>query len=145
MTSAAGAAGRRERPGPGVEPGELPAFDEAVLDVVDGVAAGRVTTYGDVAAALTSAGMTVGPRRVGRAMALHGGAVAWWRVVRADGSAASQVAAVAARYWREEGTPLLGPGSAPAARSRRGGPSAGLRVDLGRARAEVRAPEWVGR
>ena len=39
-------------------------------------------TYGDVAEWLEEGG----PRQVGRVMALYGGAVPWWRVVRADGA-----------------------------------------------------------
>src|SRR5579875_3811942 len=53
-----------------------------VLDVVDAIPPGRVMSYGDVAACLGRGG----PRQVGRVMAVWGGAVAWWRVVHADGS-----------------------------------------------------------
>lgn len=52
-------------------------YVEAVLAVVGTVEAGRVTTYGAVAAAVGRGG----PRQVGRVMRLHGDAVAWWRVV----------------------------------------------------------------
>src|SRR4051794_36962480 len=59
---------------------ELGPFAALVLDVVDRVPPGQVTTYGDVAEYLGQGG----PRQVGAVLAEHGGAVAWWRVVRAD-------------------------------------------------------------
>jgi alkylated DNA nucleotide flippase Atl1 len=42
-------------------------------------------------------------------MALHGGAVPWWRVVRADGSPARCHERQALDLLRAEGTPLRGP------------------------------------
>ncbi|WP_019545148.1 MGMT family protein [Streptomyces sulphureus] len=82
--------------------GELPAYAEQVLEVAEAIPAGRVLTYGDIAEWLGEGG----PRQVGRVMALYGGAVAWWRVVRADGVllAGSEREALAA--YRAEGTPL---------------------------------------
>lgn len=59
----------------------LPEYAERVLDVAERIPPGRVMTYGDVAEWLQEGG----PRQVGRVMALYGGAVPWWRVVRADG------------------------------------------------------------
>ncbi len=59
-------------------------YVEAVLCAVEQIPPGRVLSYGDVAE-LVGAG---GPRQVGHVMASHGGAVPWWRVVRADGSTA---------------------------------------------------------
>jgi alkylated DNA nucleotide flippase Atl1 len=94
---------------------ELPQFAARVLDVVDLVPAGRVVTYGDVAA-LVGGG---GPRQVGRVMALWGGAVSWWRVLRADGSPPLGHEAEALRHYRRERTPLR---------------PDGCRVDLARAR-----------
>jgi alkylated DNA nucleotide flippase Atl1 len=97
-----------------VEPDELPDLASAVLDLVDLVPAGRVVTYGDLAAV---AGC--GPRQVGAVMAQWGSAVAWWRVLRADGSPPPGHEREALRRYRAEGTPLR-PG--------------GRRVDLGPAR-----------
>ena len=57
------------------------AFAEAVLSVVEDIPAGRVMSYGQVAATLGSRSA----RGVGRIMALHGSDVAWWRVVQASG------------------------------------------------------------
>ena len=118
-------------------PDELPVYDEAVLDVVDTVPAGRVTTYSDVARVLAAAGLGGGPRTVGRTMSRHGGAVAWWRVLRADGSAPACGPEEALAHWREEGTPLVQP--APGRRLRSGVP----RADLALARADVRVPRWL--
>jgi alkylated DNA nucleotide flippase Atl1 len=88
-------------------------YVEAVLSLVETVPRGRVTTYGALADAVGSRG----PRGVGRVMATHGGAVPWWRVVRADGSLPPSHDAEALAHYREEGTPLRRPG----------------RVDMGRA------------
>jgi alkylated DNA nucleotide flippase Atl1 len=104
-----------------VEPDELPDLASAVLDLVDRVPAGRVVTYGDLAAV---AGC--GPRQVGAVMAHWGGAVAWWRVLRADGSPPPGHEREALRRYRAEGTPLR-PG--------------GRRVDLALARWVVDAPD----
>lgn len=81
-------------------------YVEAVLSVVERVPAGRVTTYGAVADAVGAGG----PRQVGQVMAEHGGAVAWWRVVRADGSLPGSHVAEAMQAYREEGTPLRASG-----------------------------------
>src|SRR3954454_3161314 len=85
---------------------ELPDLAAAVLDAVDLVPRGRVVTYGDV-------GLLVGcgPRQVGRVMALWGGAVPWWRVLRADGSPLRGHEGEALRRYRAEGTPLRAGGT----------------------------------
>jgi alkylated DNA nucleotide flippase Atl1 len=96
-----------------IEP--IPEYAAAVLDVVDLIPAGQVMTYGDVAEYLGRGG----PRQVGQAMARWGGAVAWWRVLNADGSPSPRHADAALDRYRREGTPLR-PGT--------------RRVDLRRAR-----------
>ena len=48
-----------------------------------------------------------GPRQVGRVMALHGDAVAWWRVVHADGSPATCHDGTAVHHLHAEGTPMV--------------------------------------
>lgn len=101
--------------------GELPPYAERVLAVAELIPAGRVMTYGDVAEWLrdeeppaglpeTGAG---GPRQVGRVMALYGGAVPWWRVVRADGRLLPGSELRALAHYREEGTPCAPPGGRP--------------------------------
>ncbi len=57
-------------------------YAEEVLAVVERIPPGRVMSYGSIAAVVGGAG----PRQVGRVLALEGGGVPWWRVVRADGS-----------------------------------------------------------
>ncbi len=128
---------------------ELPPFAELVLELTERIPAGRVMTYGDVAEYLAGeeseaipSGVVVGrraggPRQVGRVMALYGGSVPWWRVVRADGALLPGHELRALGHYRDEGTPL---------RPVRGrGPARGSaaaehlpRIDLPRAR-------WDGR
>ena len=48
----------------------------------------------------------VGPRRVARALAAGGGAVPWFRVVRADGTAAEPVRVRQLALLAAEGVPL---------------------------------------
>lgn len=59
-----------------------------VLDAVEAIPAGSVSTYGAVA---REAGVG-SPRTVGRILARYGGQVPWHRVVRADGSVAVHLA-----------------------------------------------------
>lgn len=95
----------------------IPAFAEAVIDLVDRIPEGMVLTYGDVAELLGEGG----PRQVGHVMSRYGGATAWWRVIRASGKPARGLEAEALAHLRAEGTPL----------------AAGRRVDMRRAR-------WAG-
>ncbi|QEV64941.1 6-O-methylguanine DNA methyltransferase [Streptomyces spectabilis] len=81
---------------------ELPEYAERVLEVAEMIPPGRVMTYGDVAEWLEEGG----PRQVGRVMALYGGAVPWWRVVRADGTLLPGHELRALEAYRAEGTPL---------------------------------------
>ncbi len=97
-------------------------FAEAVLDLVEQIPPARVLTYGDVAE-LVGRG---GARAVGTVMSRFGGAVPWWRVIRAGGLPPQGLEDRALAHYREEGTALVG------------GPLAGRRVDLGAAR-------WDGR
>ncbi len=111
----------RERRGAGPAGGSpvIDDFAARVLDVVDAIKPGTVMSYGDVAEFVG----TGGPRQVGRVMALWGGGVAWWRVVRADGVLLPGHERTAlARYTAEE-TPLRQPAD--------GGPP---RIDMKRAR-----------
>lgn len=92
-----------------------PDFADDVLDLVDRIPTGHVLTYGDVAEYLGVGG----PRSVARVLSREGSSVPWWRVLRADGTPAPQVADRAYERYRAEGTPL-----------RRGG----THVDMARAR-----------
>jgi alkylated DNA nucleotide flippase Atl1 len=83
-------------------PAALDDFSSDVLDVVDAIPPGHVMSYGDIAGYLGRGG----PRQVGRVMATCGGAVAWWRVVHADGSPAPGHERAALTRYRTEDTPL---------------------------------------
>ncbi|MFG2294732.1 MGMT family protein [Streptomyces sp. NPDC048603] len=98
-------------------PAALPDYAERVLEAAERIPPGRVMTYGDIAEWLDEGG----PRQVGRVMALYGGAVPWWRVVRADGVPLPGSERRALEHYRAEGTPLR---ESPA----------GLRLDMRRAR-----------
>ncbi|MFC3582863.1 MGMT family protein [Streptantibioticus rubrisoli] len=115
------------------EPAQLPEYAERVLGVAELIPPGRVMTYGDVAEWLEEGG----PRQVGRVMALYGGAVPWWRVVRADGVLLPGHELRALARYREEGTPLRS-----AARSADGHIP---RLDMARARWDGRAAQSPAR
>ncbi|MEV5955564.1 MGMT family protein [Streptomyces sp. NPDC051987] len=87
---------------------ELPDYAERVLEVAERIPPGRVMTYGDVAEWLQEGG----PRQVGRVMSHYGGAVPWWRVVRADGVLLPGHELGALDHYRTEGTPLKEAGRA---------------------------------
>jgi alkylated DNA nucleotide flippase Atl1 len=92
-------------------------YAELVLACVDAVPVGRVTTYGSIAEAVGEVLGGGGPRQVGSVMALQGGAVAWWRVVRADGSLPESHDHRAVQEYRAEGTPLRPSGRVDLARA----------------------------
>ena len=81
-------------------------YVERVLAVVERIPAGRVMSYGAIAEVVGVGG----PRQVGRVMALDGGGVPWWRVVRADGGLAPCHDGEALAHHRDEGTPLRAAG-----------------------------------
>jgi len=82
-------------------------FVAAVLDIVDSIPAGRVMTYGDVAATLGSRAARV----VGQTMAQFGADAPWWRVIRAGGLPPTGHEARALEHYRAEQTPLVGSAS----------------------------------
>jgi alkylated DNA nucleotide flippase Atl1 len=75
--------------------------DEAVFDVVEQIPPGRVSTYGAVGRLVG-----IGPRRVARALSTGGGAVPWWRVLRADGTVAEPVRVRQLELLAGEGVPM---------------------------------------
>jgi Predicted methylated DNA-protein cysteine methyltransferase len=78
-------------------------FASRVLAVVESIPAGKVMSYGDIAAAIGSRA----PRGVGQVMAYFGSDVPWWRVIRADGHPPLCHDAEALTHYEREGTPLL--------------------------------------
>lgn len=75
-------------------------YVERVLSLVETIPAGRVSTYGAIAAVVGG-----GPRQVGSVMARHGAGVPWWRVIRADGSLPPSHDGRAETHYAAEGTP----------------------------------------
>jgi alkylated DNA nucleotide flippase Atl1 len=75
--------------------------DEAVFDVVERIPPGRVSSYGAIGRIVG-----VGPRRVARALSAGGGAVPWYRVLRADGTAADPVRVRQLEMLAGEGVPI---------------------------------------
>ncbi|SDC04229.1 O(6)-alkylguanine repair protein YbaZ [Geodermatophilus telluris] len=82
------------------EPVDPADVDEAVFDVVERIPPGRVSTYGAVGRLVG-----VGPRRVARALSSGGGAVPWYRVLRADGTCAEPVRVRQLALLSAEGVP----------------------------------------
>lgn len=99
-------------------PETIPDFAEAVLDIVDQIPSGRVLAYGDVAELIGRGG----PRQVGAVLSRYGSSVTWWRVILASGAVSQPLQDDAIARWRSEGTAMVG------------GPLAGRRVDMARAR-----------
>ncbi|GAB3734433.1 MGMT family protein [Nocardiopsis nanhaiensis] len=100
-----------EEPHPRESGGEHPAevvddsvddYTEEVLSVVERIPPGRVMSYGDIAEYVGRGG----PRQVGAVMSRWGGAVPWWRVVRADGRPAEGHLVRARSHYASEGTPM---------------------------------------
>ncbi|NNC11755.1 DNA-binding protein [Planctomonas sp. JC2975] len=108
-------------------PGLADSFVEAVLELVAEIPAGRVMTYGGVAASLGSRGARV----VGQVMARYGSDVPWWRVIRASGQPPVGHEERALAHYLDERTPLAGMTADQASRT---GAADRIRVDLSTAR-----------
>jgi alkylated DNA nucleotide flippase Atl1 len=76
---------------------------ERVRDVVAGIPAGEVLSYGEVAA---RAGLR-SARQVGRILALDGDDLPWHRVLRADGRCAPHLAREQLARLRAEGVAVV--------------------------------------
>jgi alkylated DNA nucleotide flippase Atl1 len=81
-------------------------YAELVLQCVEQIPRGQVSTYGAIAEVVGAVLGGGGPRQVGSVMAAHGGPVPWWRVVRADGSLPPSHQGEARQAYLEEATPL---------------------------------------
>jgi methylated-DNA-protein-cysteine methyltransferase-like protein len=80
-------------------------LEARVARVVRAIPRGRVLSYARVAVLI---GLPGRARLVGRLMAQSGGPLPWWRVIRADRTLASPVAALQARRLRREGVAVRG-------------------------------------
>lgn len=104
----------REQPDEHAEFAEIDEYADAVLSVVETIPRGAVMSYGQIAAQVGAALGTGGPRQVARVMRRYGAAVPWWRVLRADGTPAPEVAARQIANLTAEGV-LLRNGRVPRA------------------------------
>jgi len=77
-----------------------PDFEEAVLEVLDGLPEGEVISYGELAAA---AGYRGAARAVGNLLRATAEPAPWWRVIRADGRLVAPDAGRQAERLRAEG------------------------------------------
>ncbi|MDQ1732902.1 MAG: hypothetical protein QOK10_3061 [Pseudonocardiales bacterium] len=84
--------------------GDLEPLADRVLACVQLIPAGRVMSYGDVAEFVGSRA----PRQVGRILALAGGTVPWYRVLRSDGSCAEHLHSEQVASLVAEGVPFRG-------------------------------------
>lgn len=75
---------------------------ERIIEIVESVPPGYVTTYGAVARAAGT-----GPRVVGTVLHRGGHDIPWWRVVDAQGRPYEGAAEEALARFHEESTPLL--------------------------------------
>jgi methylated-DNA-protein-cysteine methyltransferase-like protein len=80
-------------------------FERAIALVLDGLEAGDVVSYGEVAA---EAGFPGAARAVGRFLADHGSEHPWWRVVTAAGRLVPGHEREQARRLRLEGVKVRG-------------------------------------
>jgi methylated-DNA-protein-cysteine methyltransferase-like protein len=71
---------------------------ERVLRCVEQVPAGRVASYGAIAAVCG-----IGPRQVGSIMKAYGHDVPWWRITDASGDLPANLLAEARPLWDDEG------------------------------------------
>lgn len=90
-------------------------YVEAVLAFVERIPPGHVMTYGSIADALADASGRNSARRVGTIMAMHGGAVPWYRVVGAGGRLPQGHENEARRRLEAEGVPFRSERVAPEA------------------------------
>ena len=86
------------------------AYAEQVLDLIEQIPAGRVSTYGAIAELARDITGKGGPRSVGFVLSRFGSEVPWWRVCAAGGELASHKTQEQAALLREEGVPFSAAG-----------------------------------
>lgn len=85
-------------------------YAETVLDLVERIVPGRVSTYGaiaDLAREITGKG---GPRSIGMVLSKYGSGVPWWRVCAAEGRLAVHKADDQRARLRAEDVPFTAAG-----------------------------------
>lgn len=82
------------------------ALVEHILRAVELVPAGRVATYGDIAAIVG-----IGPRHVGNVVARWGHGVPWWRVTNSRGELPVSLLEQARARWETENIPAQSNGT----------------------------------
>lgn len=83
----------------------LPAFEDAVLEVLRGLGPGEILTYGEVA---ETAGHPGAARAVGTLLRRTGEDVPWWRVVGAGGRLRAPDPACQTELLAQEGILVVG-------------------------------------
>ncbi|HLS02193.1 MAG TPA: MGMT family protein, partial [Beutenbergiaceae bacterium] len=78
-------------------------YAECVLDLVDSIPSGRVSTYGAIAELAQEITGKGGPRTVGMVLSRFGSGVPWWRVCAAGGRLTTRKAAEQRAQLRSEG------------------------------------------
>lgn len=91
---------------------QIDEYADAVLGVVEAIPRGKVMSYGQIAEQVGAELGTGGPRQVARVMRRYGASVPWWRVLRADGTPAPEVAVRQIQNLTAEGV-LLRNGRVP--------------------------------
>ena len=83
-------------------PATDPGFEDAVIETIESIGPGQISTYGEVAA---EAGFPGAARAVGNLLRTTPG-LPWWRVVAADGRLVPGSEADHAERLRAEGVPI---------------------------------------
>lgn len=86
---------------------EIDDYADAVLAEVERIPVGRVRSYGQIAETVGKQLGRGGPRQVARVMRELGAAVPWYRVTRADGTLAPEVAGRQRELLATEGVPVV--------------------------------------
>lgn len=81
-------------------------YAEFVLDLVEQIPPGRVSTYGALAELARSALGKGGPRTVGFVLSRYGAGVPWWRVCAAGGRLTTHKADIQRAELRSEDVPF---------------------------------------
>lgn len=81
-------------------------YAETVLDLVESIPTGRVSTYGVIAELAREITGKGGPRSIGSVLSRYGSGVPWWRVCAAGGRLAVHKADEQRALLRQEDVPF---------------------------------------